>query len=386
MLDYIKGFFASFFKSGMYLSVAAVLIFLIAQTFGQFIPPYVMAISAYSDGPSGAKCNSEKLNLIREEIRIASYNYIAKANSFKAQEYDTSPNITTSAEENSIAKTLFDGNMLYAVISEIKGYKDRKIHVFINMEDGGCVAKSAVLVHRNERTFIPIATDGNFEPIAREVVNVVDDFIPTVMLARDYGTVAEARRQAFLAISQRKQTKWYMNLVAYTYLEEASIFDRNINAAIILGRFDQASYWIDRALALDENFLPAIFNRIYIDIERSKHSAESYDRSISNLMNIHYRTVCGECLSRIARLRIERYERMAAAKKTYEHAAKDIPQAREILEYKMERYGITPEDTVNLYRAVAYSERGEYFEYLRSAAGRGSTPLIEGGAGSPERR
>lgn len=378
MVEFLKSSFLLFFKSGVYISVLVVLVLLIGQAFGRFMPPYVIVVSAYRDGTGELKCNAEKLNLIKEEIRVASYKYIERANSLKVKEYLDSTEIVTNEEDNSILKTLFDGNKLYAMISEAKGYTDRKIQIFINMADGDCTAKSAVLIHKNERRFIPISSGSDFEPIAQEVVNAVDDFIPTVVLARDYKTTAEARRRSFVAISQGKQVKWYMNLVAFTYLEEASIFDRNANADIVLGRFDRASYWIDRALAVDRNFLPAIFNKIYVDIERNKHVSDAYDRSISSLMNMHYRIDCGECLSRIARLRLERFERMEMARKTYSQRDKDISQARDILEYKINRYGATAEDTVHLYRAVQHIERGEYFEYLHYATGRGGSRSVTG--------
>lgn len=378
MWDHAKNALLSLFKSGVYLSVLVALFLLVGQAFGHFIPPYVIVVSAYTDGSKEMKCNAEKLNLIKEEIRVASYRYIESVNSFKVAEYLNSTDIVTSDEDGSIIKTLFDGDKLYAMISEIKGYKHRKIHIFINMAVDDCAVKSAILIQGNERKFIPLVSDGDVAPIAREVVNVVDDFIPTVALARDYRTTTEARRQSFVAISQGKQAKWYMNLVAFTYLEEASIFDPKVNADIIAGRFDRASYWIDRALALDGNFLPALFNKIYLDIERNKHAPAAYDRSISALMNVHYRIDCGECLSRIARLRLERYERMATARIAYSQADQDVATARDILEYKIKRYGATEDDTVNLYRAVAHKERGEYFEYLRNAAGRGETPSVTG--------
>lgn len=339
MINFLKDSLTLIFRSGISLTVLLAVVLIGGYAIGRLKPPYVISMRLYEKEGSQPDCDQAAIELMKEEIRVYSYEYAASTNSLKTRSSDFSLRISTALNQKTFLDVVSDGNSLLMALQEFVGSAPQVISIFLRVEKGKCLPIDAVLIFQNTRKFIPFITPNELMPIAREVVNTIDDFIPIAKLAFSYNTVEESRNQSFTKISEGKQTKWYKNLVAFTYLQETDIFDPILNRKIILKRLDQAEYWVSDSLKEDRNFLPALINRIYIGIEKDKHSILSYERSIEELLKIHYRSGCGECLSRAAQLRLNRYGRMQDSRTQYRQSNEDLSRSREYLEYKINHYG-----------------------------------------------
>lgn len=330
--------------------------------------PYVIELSAFDVAGKPAKCDASFLNFLKEKIRIDAIRQIANAVTVRSQEHDKYIEVVSRVESLAISDSLSQTSPYLMMIRNVFGIRAQVVSVFLSVQEDSCTIRSAEVI---SGVYAEITTDNGprlIQRMASMIVNAIDPFIAVSEAAYDYRTLQWSRAQTFTRIAKGKDTIWYKNLAGVTYLQETDLFDRKLNKSIIGKLNEKARYWFNSALSDDKNFLPSIFNLQNIDIDENGSTYASYQKAIDELMRLHWRDHCSECVARAAQLRLARHDRHRESRLTYAGSEDDLRIARELLEWKVRNHGATRGDLTILARLVEAQETSTYQEYLSTVA------------------
>lgn len=353
---------------GLVLVAGGVLIIVSISYYRLEKQPYLIELAAFDVEGKPAKCDTSYLNLMKEKIRIGAVSHIGSAITVRSKDYEKYVEVVSRLKNITIVDSLSKTSPYLMTARNIFGINPHIVSIFLRVNADSCTVHSVEVVSSNAAEASFDTGPGLIDRISTMVVNAIDPYIAISTAAYDYRRLNWSREQTFIRIARGKDTIWYKNLAGVTYLQQSDLYDKDKNRKIIDKMNKSAIYWFEAALSEDKRFTPAIFNIQNINLYERGFTDEAYQEAIDELMRLHWRDNCSECITRAAQLRLARYNRYSESRTAYSRSHEDLRIARELLEWKVRNHGATRGDLTVLARLVEAQETSTYQEYLSTVA------------------